>query len=224
MRYVILVLFFLTISGVCASNYSIDFKQVGDKLIVSEGNNESFVSEGGLDKVGPGYYFIKRIESAANYDFFSVRLDLEEGIVANSGEIFPSNYVFSSDGRTISLVWNYTNVSKGDVFAFFVSMEDKKISSHFWAYFAVFIVLIFGLATYWFLRRKRAIVDKYLLDEERKVIEILNSVDRNEMWQKNIQKSMNLSKAKCSRMIRNLESRGLVEKIPMGNTNKIRLK
>jgi uncharacterized membrane protein len=44
------------------------------------------------------------------------------------------------------------------------------------------------------------------------------------LWQKQIQNSTGFSKAKVSRLVRNLESRGLVKKIPFGNTNKIRLR
>jgi len=64
----------------------------------------------------------------------------------------------------------------------------------------------------------------YLLDTEKKIIEELKKADRNELWQKQIQNSTGFSKAKLSRLIRNLESRNLIVKIPFGNTNKIKLK
>jgi uncharacterized membrane protein len=63
-----------------------------------------------------------------------------------------------------------------------------------------------------------------LLDTEKKVIEELKKADRNELWQKQIQNLTGFSKAKVSRLIRDLETRGLVKKIIFGNTNKIRLK
>ena len=64
----------------------------------------------------------------------------------------------------------------------------------------------------------------YLLDTEKNIIEELKKADRNELWQRQIQSSTGFSKAKVSRLIRKLESRGLITKIPFGNTNKIRLK
>ena len=67
-------------------------------------------------------------------------------------------------------------------------------------------------------------LEKHLLDEERKMLEELRKADRNEMWQKQLQTNLNLSKAKTSRLIRNLETRQLITKIPFGNTNKIILK
>jgi len=69
----------------------------------------------------------------------------------------------------------------------------------------------------------KCLFEKHLIESEKKVIEELKKADRNEMWQKQIQTSTGFSKAKLSRVIRNLEARKLVRKIPMGNTNKISL-
>jgi uncharacterized membrane protein len=100
------------------------------------------------------------------------------------------------------------------------------------------------LGVFWliFLKRKKVLIKKvgkikkgkikekesndynYLLDTEKKIIDELKKANRNELWQKQIQSSTEFSKAKVSRLIRNLEARGLIIKIPFGNTNKIRLK
>jgi len=226
MRYLVIFVFIALLSGVLASDYSIDFNQVGDSLIVRDNNSSSYVSNNGLDKTAEGYYFIKRIKANENYSVFTIRLILEAGVVAKTGEIFPAGFIFSTDGQTINLIWNYTNVSKGDDFAFFVSLEDKKrslLSNWFYLAGVIFLLLVsfFGFK---YLKNKRKQVDKYLLDEEKKVIQLLKQSEEKEMWQKNIQSSLAFSKAKVSRMIRNLESRGLIEKIPFGNTNKIKLK
>ena len=216
----------MLISGVFANDYSIKFDQVSDKLVVRENNLSSYVSSVGLDKTNEGYYFIKRIEANENYGSFVVKLNLDEGVIATEGMVFPRSYQILSNGRTISFVWNYTNVSKGDVFSFFVSLEDKNNNfNYLWVYLLlamVFLgVLFFGFK---YSKNKRKEIDKYLLDEEKKVIQLLKQAEGKGMWQKNIQDIMGFSKAKLSRMVRNLESRGLIEKIPIGNTNKIRLK
>lgn len=221
-----ILMFVVMISSVLASDYSIVFNQVGDKLVIQENNLSGVVSSNGLDKTDSGYYFIKQIKVDKNYDSFFVRLNLEAGVVAESGQIFPVGYTSSSDGQIISFVWSYYNVSKGDDFAFFVSLEDKRNNvSYTWIYLVLIVVLIFvGFFGFRYFKSKRKDVDKYLLDEEKKVIQLLKQTDGKGMWQKNIQSSLGFSKAKLSRMIRNLESRGLIEKIPIGNTNKIRLK
>ena len=206
---------------VLARDYYIEFNQVGDKLIVKENNLSS--SNEVLEKTNIGYYFIKKIEADSNYTNFVVRLNLEKGAVANPEEIFPTGYVSSSDGQTISFTWSYSNVTKGKVFAFFVSIEDKNNNLNYLWIFLILIILIGGFFIFRYLRSKKD-VNRYLLDEEKKVIQLLKQAEGKSLWQKNIQSSLGCSKAKVSRLIRNLDSRGLIEKIPIGNTNKIRLK
>lgn len=63
-----------------------------------------------------------------------------------------------------------------------------------------------------------------LFEEEKKIVEILLESKGNELWQKELAHKSGLSKVKLSRKIRNLEQKGLIEKIPYGNTNKIRVK
>ena len=61
-----------------------------------------------------------------------------------------------------------------------------------------------------------------LFEEERAIIEIL--LEKGELWQKQLVLQTGISKVKLSRKLRNLEAKGLIEKVPYGNTNKIRLK
>ena len=63
-----------------------------------------------------------------------------------------------------------------------------------------------------------------LFEDERKVMEVLLEAKGNELWQKELALKSGLSKVKLSRKLRNLEQKGLIEKIPYGNTNKIRVK
>lgn len=211
------------ISGVWSSEYSLEFNQAGDKLFVRDNNSSIFTFSDSLDKTEGGYYFIKRVKAEDNYSSFSIILNLEAGVVAERGKIFPVGYTILSDGQTISFVWTYYNVSRDSDFAFFVSLIDKKNNVNYvWIY--VILVVIVVLIGFIYFKNKRKEGNKYLLDEEKRVIQLLKQADGHGMWQKNIQSSLGFSKAKLSRMIRNLESRGLIEKIPMGNTNKIRLK
>lgn len=61
-----------------------------------------------------------------------------------------------------------------------------------------------------------------LIDNEQRVVEFLKQ--NGEVWQKQIQQATGFSKAKVSRVVRNLEARGVIRKTPYGNTNKIALK
>ena len=225
MKYLTLIIALVMISGVFASDYYVEFNQVGDNLVMKENNLSGVVINDGLDKTDFGYYFIKKIKAQEDYDNLAVRLNLDYGVIAKNGEIFPVGYLSSSDGQTISIIWNYTNVSKGREFAFFVSLEDTKINvSYSWVYILAIVILVFvGFFLFKHFRNRKD-VGLYLLDDEKKVIGLLKNADKKCLWQKSIQSSLGFSKAKLSRLIRNLESRGLIKKIPMGNTNKIQLK
>jgi uncharacterized membrane protein len=134
-------------------------------------------------------------------------------------------------------------VKKGGIFSVFVVLEDTKKDNTFYFFLiGIFFLLSFLVFLFFKLndaKNKRksypsikpkikekfsSIKYNYLLDTEKKIIEELKKADRNELWQKQLQSFTGFSKAKISRLIRNLESRGLVSRIPFGNTNKIRLK
>ncbi len=63
-----------------------------------------------------------------------------------------------------------------------------------------------------------------LYEEEQKIIDALNAVPQHELWQKELLQKTGLTKVKLSRRLRSLEQRAMIEKIPYGNTNKIRIK
>lgn len=73
-------------------------------------------------------------------------------------------------------------------------------------------------------RPKTEIIEEHLMESEKKIIDELKNADKKELWQKQLQLKTEFSKAKLSRTIRNLESRNIIQKIPYGNTNKIKLK
>jgi len=70
-------------------------------------------------------------------------------------------------------------------------------------------------------KKKQAVIPG-LMESEQKVVDFLR--EKGEVWQKQIQITTGFSKAKVSRVIRNLEARGVVTKTVYGNTNKIGLR
>lgn len=226
--YLLLVISLIfAVSSISANQYVIEFNQVAEKLIVTETINQvqtTLEATEELDQTKTGYYFIQKIVSKDNFDNFSIILRLEPGVTAQTNEIFPQGYQTKTDGQEIIIQWDYYNVKTGNVFAFFVSLEDQNKNS-LWTYLIIVILLAAAIfLSYRYLNPKRKDISKYLLDDEKRVIKLLKEAEGKSLWQKNIQKTLGFSKAKLSRMIRNLESRGLIEKIPIGNTNKIRLK
>jgi len=71
-------------------------------------------------------------------------------------------------------------------------------------------------------QKKKQTVIPGLMESEQKVVDFIR--EKGEVWQKQIQLTTGFSKAKVSRVIRNLEARGVVTKTVYGNTNKIGLK
>jgi hypothetical protein len=226
MKYLLLLALLFTLAGVSASNYSIEFNQIDNDLVVREYLNsvisDQYVLSNELSDSDSGHYFIERVVAKDNYSFFSVILNFDSDVSIENEEIFPVGYIFETDGRIISVRWEYENVSKNDSFAFFVSLDTHEFN--LFCYIILFIVFISLIVLVIFYLKKTSKLDKYLLDEERNILKFLKGEEKRESWQKKIQTQFSLSKAKCSRLIRNLESRGLIEKIPFGNTNKIRLK
>jgi len=244
----------ITVDTASASSYYKEFNQIEGKTVIKNKINgeseESYVSEEELEKRKGGYYFISRNLFNDSYSQAEFRLNLDVGFIAEKDNIFPENYEIQSDGERISIIWKTNDVKKEDTFAMFVKIKNTE-ESHFLFWISadiIFILLIFALyLIYRRMKTKHLGAEKkkttrqkntksklkeyekegeynYLLDPEKKVIDGLKKADRNELWQKQIQNSTGFSKAKISRLVRNLESRGLITKIPFGNTNKIRLK
>jgi hypothetical protein len=229
----ILFLFSLApfLSAFANSSYYLEFNQISDKIVVREsvnGINSSYTDSNLLEETKIGYLFLKKISFPTDFENATIKLNLDNGYVIGEDGAYPSDYKIETDGQAISLIWALENVQASEPLALFVNIRDLH-KGYNWIWFVVgFIILIlfvYGLFFYFFRSKKiNKNLDKHLLDEERKVLEELRKADRHEMWQRNIQKTFNLSKAKTSRLIRNLESRGFVEKIIFGNTNKICLK
>jgi len=243
--YLSIILVFLTISLISASSYSVEYTQVNDKIVVKEkidGKSlESYVDSSLIDKSGDTFYFVDKIEFNQSFNEAKVKINLDTGVIIKDNLIFPSGYKIETDGQIISIVWDINNIAKGEDFAIFITMQDTKSPLNWIYWVAGIIVLIVGFLAYFkFGKKQKTKIVKskqknnsrkenrvdydYLLDTEKKVIEELKKADRNELWQRQIQNSTGFSKAKVSRLVRNLEARNLVVKIPFGNTNKVRLK
>lgn len=230
MKYLSLFMVFFLISGASASLYSLEFTQVEDKIVVKEGgelgSNRSYVDYDLLENTHEGYIFLKKVSFPDEASSAKITLNLDRGFILSDIGAFPIGYNITSDGEHISLVWNFKETKPGQTIAFFVGIEDMGNSSFglfFWLIAIFILIYLVSYFTFSLIKRNKD-SEKYLLDDEKNIIELLKKSERNEVWQKNIQTSLGLSKAKLSRLLRNLEARGLIKKIPFGNTNKVLLK
>ena len=205
----------------------------------------SYITEKVIDISKSDYFFTHKIIFPVKVNSSIVKLDLKEGFVVDKEDIYPKGASVETDGHSIIIEWNLGQMDKGDNVALFVKFNDARSSSLFWYVFPIVIssiIIIVGIGFVIFLIRKNeARVLKlrkkvkmkeeteedyisYLMESEKSVVKELQKSERKEAWQKQLQIATGFSKAKMSRVVRNLESRGIVEKIPMGNTNKVKLK
>ncbi len=158
-------------------------------------------------------------------------LKLPIGSVIPEGSDFfltPKPDQIVSDGRRIMIVWKASNAS-----SISVSAVTEQIPANFVPILLVVLLAAFaGAFISWrFLSaRKKKKVKKQkklvpaFVENEKIIVDLLKKALNSELWQKQLLKDSGFSKAKLSRLVRNLEQRGVVAKTVYGNTNKISLK
>lgn len=230
-----------------SSNLNYSLKD--SKLNLTGKNIEvSYLTQNSLEKTDDGYFFISTIKFYADFNTSKIRLILDRGYFIDKTRIFPQPVLISTDGQQITLEWAITNQKEGSELPIFIAIQtisSNSANTFIWVIILALILII----SYWLYQkygkknkqripkksrksnakapgtaRKFEDVEKYLVESEKAVLNELRKADRGELWQKQLQLKTNFSKAKLSRVIRNLEARNLVEKIPFGNTNKVRLK
>lgn len=162
-------------------------------------------------------YFIAEISIPLDTNL-EVKLTLPTGAVLYKlSSAFPKPTSISTDGQHIALLWEKQDLLKEEGFSIFVIFTEKGWAQNT-AIMAIAIAII-ALSLLLALRKKKT---PYLIESEKAVVDALRKA-KGELWQKQIQQQTGFSKAKLSRLINNLEVRGALKKIPIGNTNKIRL-
>ena len=145
-----------------------------------------------------------------------------------------------SDGQRIILNWQKEQLD--EKFEVSVISEQPDEPPNVFEIILVFLLVVIILFLFFYFKKKiktkqkkvkvskkkkkskTEILEEYLVESEKKVINELRNADKKELWQKQLQLKTEFSKAKLSRVIRNLEARNIIQKIPFGNTNKIKLK
>ena len=141
-----------------------------------------------------------------------------------------------SDGQRIIITWKSSNTNAVSISAVIQSLRpvDWKFEG-----FVIAIAASLGAFGMWYFlikrrrfekpkkqkkeKKSKELVPKFI-EHEQRVVDLLGKAENKELWQKQILQETKFSKAKLSRIIRNLEQRGVVTKTIFGNTNKISLK
>ena len=146
-----------------------------------------------------------------------VKLPLGSGL-SEKYPAYPKGYSLETDGKTITLVWNQFGQKE-----IFVPYELKK--NQLLLYLIIFVILFTGTIFLFYSKfMKKEKLTTNLFKDEKKIIELLLKKKDHSSWTKNLVKESGLTKVKLSRTLRKLEEKNLIEKMPYGNENLIKLK
>ncbi len=161
----------------------------------------------------------------------------ENGVLAgeNVTESYsPGDGKILTDGKKIMVYWERSDLSLGESLQFSVIYDMPLTGGPLFNVIIVSLtmIIILVMVGITFYIKKSAtksvkntvdIVSSVLNEDEKKVTEIIKE-HGGEVIQRNIVRETDFSKAKVSRIVKNLKDRNIVEVIPMGRKNKIKLK
>ncbi len=232
MKKIVFIFIFLFLPIVFAAN--IKYTIINDKVLVEIDMNESeidlfefpenfefsenkikYIDETLIEKSGNKYFFISKSEIHPNS---IIKVILPGGAYSNENYfIFPKNYKLSTNGQNIILEWNHNGEKE------ILIPYEIKSEKNYWIYVLIAFLIVYII--YFYFNNKKEKRNKYtqnLFREEKKIMNYL--LKKKVCWTKELVKDLEISKVRLSRKLRKLEEKGLIEKKPYGNENKIRLK
>jgi uncharacterized membrane protein len=201
----------------------------------------SFVASGFIFDAPPGKLFIADFTMPTNVSRFSFALLLPPGYGETSNktqQLITPPTIYSSDGRRIYLVWYRYNLHQREMahistrYEMLVEPEttttfiERTIKqTEFPVYILILAFVLGAVFALWFfgpsIRKFRRATMK-LNDDEKKVVDALER--KGPTQQSELQRMTDFSKAKLSRLLRQMEERNLVRKESKGKINVISLK
>ncbi|MDY6788967.1 MAG: hypothetical protein SVV03_03300 [Candidatus Nanohaloarchaea archaeon] len=165
---------------------------------------------------------------------YSLRVLLPEGyglIKSEDAKPLVPDADTSSEGRKIHITWVDNEISIGDTLEFRAKYQELNVLNIFPGYTAVALTIILVVVATVIALRLRGRKDEktiasilpILKDDESKVLKYLIEQE-GECEQKKLVENLDYSKAKISRLVKNLQERNLIEKIKEGRKNRLTLK
>ena len=146
------------------------------------------------------------------------------GIISPTENAFsPPGAVIGGTGRQVTLDWLMPNPGLGQSHTFSVEFEPLfGISFNYDYLYGILAVAIVLIIYFWYFRRstRTKTILSVLHEKEKDVLEAILAAGDG-IKQRDIVKSTSFSKAKVSRIISELEERGLIKTQRTGRTNKI---
>jgi len=195
----------------------------------------SYITNSLIDLSPRKNYFIFNNKFDGEVDF---NLYLPAGAILGDLMVPDPDLMFT-DGKRIILQWN--NFSEEEIVLDYSSTKESSSLGYF-LFGAILVVLVY----YFYISKKfkkqvkklkqknkksrkkikeekKKDFTRNLFGEEKKIMEYLLEKKGNSCWTKEIVNDLEISKVRLSRKLRNLEQKELIEKIPYGNENRIKL-
>jgi len=180
-----------------------------------------------ITKAGEEYIFSALFSPPKYTSSFLISLTLPEGTslskkIEEGAAVAPLPKNVKSDGKSIILEWEPSPREKFAVFATYSKNVEQSSAKLYAA--SVFLLLSFSLLIY-FTKRKRPRIEKsmtsfdYLKEDEKLVISLVKGAPG--ITQKKIAEATNYSESKISKVIAELEKRGIVRTERIGRKNKV---
>jgi uncharacterized membrane protein len=164
-------------------------------------------------------------QSPGNIDNFLLKLILPQGSTVykiNNKPVVSPEAEITTDGQRIILQWE-DSLNQGNERVFLASYTSPNQASYLLPLLGIIaaITLFGGLYLYTHTRSKK-IVYKALSEDEQTVYEIVKK--EKGTTQDRVREISGFSKSKLSKVVRNLEHKGVLRKVPYKKTNKLELK
>lgn len=151
---------------------------------------------------------------------YMVKLPEGTGLIKGNEQYYPEDALLGSDGRRSILIWDMNDVKTNQNF-------DSRVAYEFLSEFdysilalpALVIIILVGIII--FLRKRKIdVILPILKSDEKKVYEALLKCGSG-VKQKAIVEQSGYSKAKVSKVLKNLQERGIIRLERLGRTNRV---
>ncbi|NOZ59370.1 MAG: winged helix-turn-helix transcriptional regulator [Euryarchaeota archaeon] len=159
----------------------------------------------------------------------SVLVSEQRSAAGARAAVYPAPDRILTDGEHIIIRWRKWELSPGESFRIFVMYTRAGEGGAGYA-LALAGALLGGALTYAYFRLRRMkqeeersrVVKLVLREDEQRIFDLLE--ERGEILQEEVVRITGFSKAKVSKLVRNLEEKGIIRKEPYRKTNRLVLK
>ena len=213
------------------TNINCDFSRVTE---AGRALNIKFTTKETIKKIENQYQFSANVKTPQEVGEYLLKVVLEQGIVlieepdvsTTMVPYSPTDGTRGSNGREIFVEWEREGVKKGEGIDVTVNYEtlNGMVPENNNTVFIMIGILILIIAIMLSVRTKNENVDVSVLKKDEKMIIDIIKSSGGMCKQRHVVRETDFSKAKVSRLVKDLEERGLIETEKVGRTKKLYIK